>query len=210
MSRPIIADVAVRFIKIAARFASHEHERAYICGVHICPHPRKGAVIVATDGHRMFVIHDAKGRCKSPITLQRGPAAALAKKQDKTTAVMQTRWKIVGKGGRVALQGYVALPLVDEGFPDWKHVVRVVHKARGASACVINPKLISDFAAAARELQHGLISMRVVPGATPSDPLMIYFPEAPHAFGVLMPMKDDGTSALPVFMKQMLDTKARK
>ena len=47
--------------KLVHAAISKEETRYYLNGVFIEPHPVGGAVLVATDGHRMLVAHDEKG-----------------------------------------------------------------------------------------------------------------------------------------------------
>lgn len=44
--------------RIAYSCVSTEETRYYLNGVHLEPHPCGGAFMVATDGHRLIVVHD--------------------------------------------------------------------------------------------------------------------------------------------------------
>ena len=54
------AIVRVEYLLATEPFQSSEETRYYLKGLSIEPHPRAGAIIVATDGHTMSVIHDGE------------------------------------------------------------------------------------------------------------------------------------------------------
>ena len=56
--------VASKYVSMIATFVSTEEARYYLTGIYIERHPVKGVVMVATDGHRMAVIHDENGLFK--------------------------------------------------------------------------------------------------------------------------------------------------
>lgn len=63
----IIARVNPKYFAAINLFAAENDVRYYLCGVYIEPHPEKGAVIVATNGHIIGIIHDPEGFCAKPI-----------------------------------------------------------------------------------------------------------------------------------------------
>jgi hypothetical protein len=203
----IIADISVPLFKIAARFTSHEPERAYLCGVRIVKHPKLGILMVATDGHRMLVIHDSNGRCTHPMTLDAKHGRKVARSMDKSTDDEETRWRV--RDGRNKIQkGERRTPLIDLPYPEWINIPKKVATTRGGAAFAVNSIYLADFARAARELspkQHPRI--RCVPGESGADPVLVQFPNSPHVFGVLMPMLDHTTNDLPSFIAPLLAAK---
>lgn len=204
----IVADVSVPLFLIAARFVSKEPEPAAINGVLVQRHPKQGVVLVGTDGHRMMVLHDEHGICRRPITLDVKVGVKVALAMNKSTPEYETRWKVTeGRKQR----GEVRVPLVSEPFPDWIRIPHLVNKNRGSAAHTLNAKYFADFTRAAGDLVPvGLEAarerpqIRLVPGKEISDPLLILFPYAPFAFGVLMPMFERGEAKLPAFIKPMM------
>ncbi len=56
-----------KYINILSGFVGNESvSRYYITGICIRPHPKKGIVLVATNGHTMAVIHDENGTTDMP------------------------------------------------------------------------------------------------------------------------------------------------
>lgn len=63
----VIARVNPRYFAAINLFAADKDVRYYLCGVRIEPHPEKGVVLIATNGHVMGVAHDPDGFCSEPI-----------------------------------------------------------------------------------------------------------------------------------------------
>lgn len=53
----------------AGLFVSPELSRYVLRAIKIEPHPKKGAIIVATDGHTMGIWHDQDGECAAPTAI---------------------------------------------------------------------------------------------------------------------------------------------
>ena len=51
--------ISTSFYTVASLVAAKEDVRSYLKGVRIEPAPQGGALIVATDGHRILVAHDS-------------------------------------------------------------------------------------------------------------------------------------------------------
>lgn len=203
LSTGVIADVSVRLFKIAARFVSRDPHRENISGVFLQPHPKRGCVLVATDAHRILILHDEHGSCRRSMTLS-VKGLKIAQSQDKSTRESETRWQ-VREGKNKPRKGERCVPLVNLLFPKWLHIAERIAATRGGSTPAVNPIYLADFARAAKELQHGPYpSICLVPGETAHDELLILFPDAPHAVGVLMPMRIFGAGDLPAFLEQML------
>lgn len=62
-----IARVNPKYFAAINLFAAAQDIRYYLNGVFIEPHPEKGVVIVATNGHVLGLIHDPDGWCAKPV-----------------------------------------------------------------------------------------------------------------------------------------------
>ena len=60
-----LARVNPRYFAAITLFMAKQDVRYYLNGISIEPHPDGGALLVATDGHRMAVLHDPDGWCAS-------------------------------------------------------------------------------------------------------------------------------------------------
>lgn len=70
-----IARVNPRYFAAASLFMGVKDVRYYLCGVAIQPHPEGGALVMATNGHVMFMAHDKQGFCEHDIIVE--PTKAL-------------------------------------------------------------------------------------------------------------------------------------
>jgi hypothetical protein len=182
--------VNAKLFEIAHRFASKGDSRYYLEGVHIEAAPEGGAFLVATDGHRMMVVHDSEASApERPLIMQ---ASALALKACKAKESARI---IIGNGGGeiVTDEGQSlasGIAEIDGTFVDWRRVVPVALPEDGPSA-PFRPSYVSDFAKAAIDLgklngwRTGMVSMRQ---EGPRDVAVILFGDAP-AFGLLMPTR---------------------
>lgn len=193
----VTADISVPLFKIAARFCSTEETRSYISGVRIERHPDGGIVMVGTDGHRMVVIYDKRGRCSRPVTLEAKRGLKLARKADKSTVLEETRWRVATR----VRKGWLRLPTIDDPFPDWRRIPAKVATTRGGAIQTFNASYVADFMRIARELGGEDRRVTLVPGKTDSDPLLVLFAAAPHVCAIVMPMLQKNLpTKLPAFM----------
>lgn len=63
----ILARVNPRYFAAINLFQANNDARYYLNGVYIEPHPEQGAIIVATNGHILGIMHDPDGFCARPI-----------------------------------------------------------------------------------------------------------------------------------------------
>ncbi|MEL4294073.1 hypothetical protein [Shewanella xiamenensis] len=51
----------IEYLPMLAAFAAKDDPRYYLKGFHVKPHPEKGVILTATDGHCLVTIHDEDG-----------------------------------------------------------------------------------------------------------------------------------------------------
>lgn len=51
----------IQYLPMLAAFAAKQDVRSYLNGFHVKPHPEKGVILTATDGHCLVTIHDEDG-----------------------------------------------------------------------------------------------------------------------------------------------------
>ena len=51
----------IEYLPMLAAFAAKQDVRYYLNGFHVKPHPQKGVILTATDGHCLVTIHDEDG-----------------------------------------------------------------------------------------------------------------------------------------------------
>jgi len=212
--------VSADLFRVANLTASIDPTRYYLCGVHVQPHPAKGALLVATDGHRMLVIHDETGKVDAPAIVQLSKAAlALCKSKSSGKRPMQRKLQIVGATATITEHlvnpkgiavdpgtpvGVSADCIVAGTFPDWRRVLPATD-SKPIAAGAFNSNYLADFADIGRELamvaaarrqeyrraNTGAV-MRISQRKDSGCPSLILWENVPFAFGVLMPMRFSG------------------
>lgn len=187
--------------------------RSYLEGVFVEPHPDGGAVLVSTDGHRMLVIHDVNGKCGKPAIVAAAkpirtaltgvkPASALTVDTDGGVEVVDASYR--------AANG----TLTDAVYPDWRAIPRqlaALPKRQQSGAATFNSQYLADFGGIAKLLaDDGTNAVRVI-GFGDGNPALINFVKAPHAFGILMPMRQgEDLNGFPAFMRALTAPTKRK
>ena len=166
-----LARVNPRYFAAITLFMAHSDVRYYLNGISIEPHPDGGVLLVATDGHRLGVLHDPDGWCESQFIVGSiskqllAACKAKAKKADLQSAPAAL-W--IGETGSMvcalpfAERGETAVheepidsfgPLVlftcktsviDGRFPDWRRVANQKRTAVQELFPAINSSYIYD------------------------------------------------------------------
>lgn len=184
-------------------FISSEEPRYYLQGIHVEPHHDEGVLLVATDGHRMAIIHDKGGEtngnwiCEVPRLLRKELVAT-----HDTSASLHfighgaylTGFSFDGDPKDVGEDHLIALgaPPIDGKFVDWRRVVPDTLPS-GDVSC-FNAGYISDFAEVARRRQGVAITIY----ADGAGPAVVLVQNVPEFLGALMPMtKKNMPAAMP-------------
>lgn len=208
IATPVI-DINANLFRAAAVCASSHEPRKYLCRVWIEKHPTEGALLVATDGHRLIVIYDRTVFCRKSIGLMLDRAGLNACKPPKNG---NSRLRIADDGvatidGCYQSEGSVIVP---GSFPDWRAVVPV--KAWKNCPTSFNAQYLADFAKIGAMLSqdHSGNSIRILTGDTDSDGALILFPRFSDAFAILMPMRADVGGGLPAWMRPVMARKNKR
>lgn len=175
-----------RLFCATALFCSREPVREALCGVRIEPHPKGGALLCGTDGHRMLVAFDAEATVRRALTVR--PDAELV------TALRGGARLRVSAGGLVAAGGFDSagpLIIVEPFPPRWREVVRDALDCQKSPAehPSFNPRYLQSFYRAARLLEPKIETpaVRVVASGLSSAALVEL--QSTKALGILMPMR---------------------
>lgn len=198
--------INANFMRLATMVTSTEATRYYLNGVHVSAHACVGAILVATDGHRLICIHDESAVYDGPedgviVRLEKAMLAACKpNKRDYQPRLLQfgdfdkpiELSECDGESRKTtALQHDWR---IDGCFPDWR---RILPKEQEGKRFAFNASYMADFgtiAAALSGKRDGLISVDECDGLSP---MLIRFLHSPHAFGVLMPVRSDSEHGLP-------------
>jgi DNA polymerase III sliding clamp (beta) subunit (PCNA family) len=195
-----------------------DETRYYINGVSIEPHPEAGAIMVATDGHRMLVAYDENGICEEKIIVKL-PKYALAECKAKlgTSKLLEIDHDVAGSAKVINVTGknddkkfedvLIAYNvLIDGTFPDWRRVVPdLASDEAPATAVGFNTKYLKEFGALGLEISNtidGAGPAFVLHKPSATSPTIIRWSGARNIFGVFMPMRfDDRGPAIPSFIR---------
>jgi DNA polymerase-3 subunit beta len=169
-----LARVNPKYFAAMALFMAKQDVRHYLNGISVEPHPDGGAIIVATDGHRLAVIHDPDGWCskqfivggiKSPLLTACKQRPRLLPCEGPAALWIGTHGSVVARlpameAGQKAehqeptdLFGELCLyacktSIVDGKFPDWRRVINTERKGNKEHFPTINAGYLNDVALA--------------------------------------------------------------
>lgn len=201
-----------KYLRMLAPFVSKEETRYYLHGIHVEP-AKQGIILVATDGHRMGIIHDVDGSAKSPFicAVSKGALAykaredALAVFSGQMLGIVPAQYARAVKGPKTAISyaEYIeTLGPVDGTYPEWRKVVpaEIKHRLRPLS---FNARYVADFAkvieAAGKKTDFGA-GFNFYQTGGPTDPVVARTPAVPEFVGLLMPMRVDSMEPLPTWL----------
>lgn len=207
-------DVDANMFRAAAECRSTEETRYYLNGVYVTPHPVKGVVLTATDGHRLISLHDEAGKCSAPKIINIDAKAIDVTAYNALRKAMpgETPRIVVGEDGIVTVGTYRSLKscFIDGTYPDWPLVVRpLLAKAKEGkhAPASYNQKYVASFGKIAMMLSPGDsrgCSIRII-SFSEMDASLIRFGGIDYAFGVLMPMHGSSSNEIPIWMKPILE-----
>jgi len=202
-----------KYLAMLLPFMSKQETRYYLNGIYVTPHPADdGILLVATDGHRMGIIHDRDGSC------EHGPWTCTIPKR--ATATLKIRPGVKNLHTKPCLAHFCgqALFITSFGFepdddptsfgahhligchagaingtyPEWQKVVPTGIGKRTAKHLSFNPTYLADFKQVARlsGIDHPVVT--IFAPDTPNGPSRILVQNVPEFAGVIMPCREEG------------------
>lgn len=204
--------------RIATACQSKEETRYYLCGVLVEPHHTKGVQLVATDGHRMLVIHDENGFADESAIISLGADGLKHCKQKRgmrrdvvieTGAADATISDVFDNKDGTLESTPVAVAFkvrIDGTFPAYRKVLPDTFPADGmpsfagvylASMGNIGVELAQHFTDwtprdSGPHRKDGLIARGDANG-----PALVTWPSFDKAFGILMPIRHESNASVP-------------
>jgi DNA polymerase III sliding clamp (beta) subunit (PCNA family) len=207
-------EVSAAYFRAAAECQSNEDTRYYLQGVYIQPHPVKGAILTATDGHRLISIYDEEGTCPAAkiIAIDRREIDARAIAAMKKAKILSPK-VCVDDDGIATIGTYRSLKscVIDGTYPDWKAVLKPVLagcKEGKFMPASFNHTYLAEFgkisAMLSRSGEDIAASIRMI-SFSESDPTLIRFGSDDVAFAILMPMRATTSNSVPSWMRPILE-----
>lgn len=196
----VVAKFDADLFHIAYGFTSHDETRFYLWGVFIEPHPEQGVLMVATDGHRLIVIHDEDGFAKDKIIVRmdKSPLSLCKKRSTEVQVLADGMAFVLCEQKHIGVQEDA---IIDGVFPNWRRVLPTGITEK-PTLTGYNGRFFGEFSAAAKRLTG---SERLFFSASKGEPFLINFSGQAKAFGVMMPMAtDESFVGLPDFVKKAM------
>lgn len=203
--------------RIAMTCASLEEPRFRIGGVQIEPHPKGGVLMVATDGHRMLVIHDESGQADETATIKLDKDALKACKSKRgdrriliiDSGMQEAAIKLVTGTDEEPEYSPIAMAYnvrVDGTYPDYRRVIPAAFDGKEMPAfnggyLGYFGEIGADFAEHVSGMRRTTPGMRILPSDVDSAAL-IAWPGFDFAFGILMPMRAQHVKGVPLWFRQ--------
>lgn len=231
-----IARVNPKYFAAINLFAADRDVRYYLNGVFIEPHPEKGVLIVATDGHRLGMIHDPSGFTDRPIivgSISKALAAACSARGSKKAGTEPTTLYICadvpyGCGGAIVQTGDTCtgdvdpfspftthmskIEIIDAKYPDYRRIIPTKEDRTERFPCV-NAGYIATFSQAANILTRNKYDSALELFSTGSNTSVVARIKSADIVdrfvGLVMPMRSDAPSSiLPAWMMPKEEPKA--
>jgi hypothetical protein len=201
-------DVNAILFRAVNECRSYEETRYYINGVYVHPHPEKGVLLIATDGHRLACAHDKSGTCDGDAIIEAHPRAFAGVAVDKKKPDVIPRLRLDADGHLLVGTYRSTRPaLIDGTYPAYARVLAPMVKAIQSGTFTpasFNHKYLASFSKIAEIVSAGTRGMRVV-STSEVDAALILIDGAPNIFGALMPMRASMQNGMPAFMRPVLD-----
>jgi len=194
--------------RIVTSCQSKEKTRYYLQGVFVEPHVVKGVTLTATDGHRMLSVYDENGTADESAIISLSPAALKECKATKRfikralvidglNAAVHDQYSEGDVGDVVAVSPKCR---IDGVFPDWRRVVPRIEFTAKTRPAHFDGALLSTFCDIASDLMkekdlRGKALVRVLGDV--DSPALVLFSNDDRAFGVIMPVRGEGSDSLP-------------
>ena len=183
-----------KYLRLSKFSADKNNIRFYLHSVYFEPHPEKGAIGVATDGHAILIAHDEHGKVESPqirpaltnaeINILKSGKCPDACVQFGASSVRAIR-ALEDEDVELGITGWIpdGGP-TDVKYPDWRKVLPETF-GEAATSHTIDSQLLKRFWDAG--FKKGA-PLTFFPGKEIFDAVCIRF-ESPDYFAVVMPMR---------------------
>lgn len=195
------AVISAKYLPLLGAFrAGHDDVRYYLHGISIEPHEEQGAYIVATDGHRMVVVHDEEAQVFAPMLLNPEPLIIRESKRALLADFEGDKCELQDENEAFLLSARA--PSIDGNFPDWRTLIPADNFECFPGS--LDPELL----AAIRKAPFGDKSQAAMFYVRTDKPTVIRFPSLPEIFVLVMPMSVPAMTLKPEWIKKRKKTKA--
>jgi hypothetical protein len=198
-----------KYLPALLAFKQKHGVRFYLDSIRIEPHPDGGAVLVATDGTRMMVIHDSQAVCAEAanITVRYDAARFCKGKSNIVTIDASDRLIVANEEGELYVQpGKATFEMKDLKYPEWRTVVPKFSELKTAVADYFAAGYIEAVVKAHPNYKK---AGALMPGhvrfwqAGKNQCMAVEFAGHPEYLGIIMPIREvcDRQQTLPLWVK---------
>ena len=181
-----------------ALFRAHEDVRYYLDGVMVEPCPEGGCMIVATEGHRLAVIHSPEARADRPRILRvtEGLEESLrhlpGRNSARTVSVPSEDARVLlcdNAGDELYVQA--GTPFIDGKYPDWRKVIPPVESLKPGAPCALQSRYLAGLWKTCREERWGGVFFSHDSRNPDTGVAVVQFVKKPELVVLIMAMKFD-------------------
>lgn len=189
--------IAAEYAALVDPFVSKEETRYYLNGFYVEPHPKGGALVIATDGHLMAVFYDASGTCAKPgiVRLNKDMLKACVAGDRILAMAGDVISVLASRNSDADLISRQRDALIDGTFPDWRKCIPAAAAKRGTAT--FNAQLIRKFGVIARDGAKAE-PIKILTSDSSSPALVLT--QRTDFVGVIMPMRAVESNDLPPWL----------
>lgn len=189
------AIIAAKYLPLLGEFrATPDEVRYYLQGIYIEPHESAGAYLVATDGHRIVVVHDENAECDAPVLVNPDKIVIRESKKAEHADFDGRCCDLQDSEEQFILRA--PAPLLDAKFPDWRSLVPTDDIVCEPGS--IDPGLM----AAISKAPFGDGPKNASIYVRQDRPCVVRFPTLPEIFILIMPMKYPAMRSNPEWIRK--------
>lgn len=195
---------------------SRDETRVAIRGIYVELKKEKQPILVATDGRRIGVLQSEgewsgdPGNVLLPVTLLEKVVKWRLAKEDLncvTFTIIGTTIRVHIKRDEMHTKLSYALRTEETKFPKWREVMpKKLEPFELKNPCIcLNPEYVGAFAETIKRLDKRQTGIKMYPGKTEFDPIVIRIECCPQFYGLIMPMRQSGSSQCEAEVPEWID-----
>lgn len=182
---------ASKYLPPLMKFMAKSDIRYYLMGIHIEPDPNGGAILCATDGHRMLIVKDKNAECKESVifSINRGAAIFCKKENGYVTIDPETQRLTIFDDAANELFLQPGKCFINGKYPIWQRVMPDFTKLLQASLAYARPQYIAD-AVLVHPDKRGYEGCRFWTEGENSS-VIVEYSENPEYMAIIMPLRTE-------------------
>lgn len=190
------AIISARYLPLLGEFRAKRDVRYYLEGIYIEPHETTGAYLVATDGHRLCVIHDEAAQIDAPMLLNPAPLIFQEAKNAWLADFDRRKCELQDEAEQFIMSALA--PMIEAAYPEWRGVVPTVEGDHTPGA--LNHALIQAISKAPWGRGNSKAAMFHFSGEDRAATIRL--PDLPEILIVIAPQRHDAMQRTPGWFRK--------